>query len=509
MNIQLIQDLINIKDLLDFIASFISKNRLCSDLNDKKKLIELILGEIPSPNSDESAAGSVGKVQKYLSSDKPQTIAIIDHINTGACDDELQTATDRIHNEIIRCDKAFDFYTTLYERCSPLHFDEVEFSNVSTAFAKKEYKQMLFLLFRHAFRKYKINPPVILAKRIYEEALTLSLKSEMRTNLFREAADLGNKYAATEYGECIYDKDIEEAADYFIKALPLQPAYWELGFIFENNMLTEEKTKELASREFFKKLCAPFYKEHSKAYRFCTDCTDEAKAESLSMAFIIYFYLAHNPKYGFSKAYNSLGKLMINDRITIADEKGAFSKEFTHRQGLWYLGKAMDLGNTNAMVNCACFYHKRNKEGLFLDKKDTIIPLLDVAASLGEIDANVTLGNIFLEQGDIESAKSHLNFAHNKGRPLASYKLGEIFETNGDYISALAHYKTAMEKGVSDAAYSYVLLASSASYSAVSNIPINKFYLTELLTKHLNRMSSEIREKSAEYMEFLKNLSCN
>lgn len=504
MNIQLIQDLINLKDLLDYIASFSSKHLSDCELNDKKKILMLILKHVSAPETNSAVTTYLKKIQKYLSADKPANIQIIDDINAGVWDKELKAATDKIYSLTYTSSEASSLYTSLFERCSPLHFSEDEFSSVSEAFNNKRYDDMLFLLFKHAFKKYKINLPVILAKRIYDEALTLSLKSDMRANLFREAADLGNKYAAVEYGECIYDKDIEEATEYFIKGLPLQPAYWELGFILENNMLSEKKTKELATQDFYKNVCAPFYAESTKSFRLQINSPDEDKAESLRMAFVIYFYLAHDQKCGFSKAFNSLGKLMINDRVTIAAKSDDFSKEETRKQGLKYLRKAMDLGNTNAMVNSACFYYKQNKAGLYTDKKDTIVPMLEVAASLGEIDANVTLGNIFLENGDINSAREHLNFAHSKGRALATYKLGEICETNGDYISALSHYKTAMEKGISDAAYNYVLLASSPIYSISTNLPINNFFLSELLKKHLNRMTEEVRAKSIEYMEYLK-----
>ena len=38
MNVQLIQDFINLKQLLDYIADFSSKNLPNSELNDKKKI---------------------------------------------------------------------------------------------------------------------------------------------------------------------------------------------------------------------------------------------------------------------------------------------------------------------------------------------------------------------------------------------------------------------------------------------------------------------------------------
>ena len=86
------------------------------------------------------------------------------------------------------------------------------------------------------------------------------------------------------------------------------------------------------------------------------------------------------------------------------------------------------------------YYHAQNKAGLYLTEKECIVPMLEVAASLGEIEANVLLADIYLEEGNVHSAKEYLQFAHSKGRPSATFKLGGICETEGKYDLALSHY---------------------------------------------------------------------
>ena len=505
MNVQLIQDFINLKQLLDYIADFSSKNLPNSELNDKKKIIKLILEYVSVPGTDSAVTSYLNKIQKYLSSDKPMSIQIIDDINDGAWDNELRLATDDIYRQTTVSNESFKLYHSLYERCSSFHFTEVEFSSIRYAFTNKKYDDLLFLLFKHAFEKYQTNLPTILSKRLYEEALTLSLGSDMRSNLFREAADLGNKYAAVEYGECVYEKNIELAAEYFVKAIPLQPAIWEIGFILEKNKLPPEKVKEFASTDFYKKNCESFFLNSPDGFELYIEGTEESQIESLRIAFIVYFYLANEERYGFTKAYNSLGKLLINNRVAISTNDGFYLKHETQEKGLAYLKKAIDLGNTNAMVNLATFYHAQNKAGLYLTEKECIVPMLEVAASLGEIEANVLLADIYLEEGNVHSAKEYLQFAHSKGRPSATFKLGGICETEGKYDLALSHYKFAMENGLSDAAYSYVLLSSSPLYLSTQNIPMNRFYLSGILQKHLNRMSDNIASKSLAYIDFLEN----
>lgn len=504
-NVQLVQDFINLKQLLDFIADFSSKNVADCVLSDKKRILRLILEHVSAPGTDSAVVSYLNKIQKYLSSDKPVNIQIIDDINTGVWDKELKDATDEIYRLTFLKDN-FKLYHNLFERCSKLHFEENEYDLVRTTFVNKNYQEMLFHLFKHAFKKYQINLPTILSKRLYDEALTLSVNSDMRANLFRESADLGNKYAAIEYGECIYSVDINLATDYFIKGLPLQPALWELGYILEKRLVPPEKIKYLSTVDFYKKVCEPFFYSSPDSFKLYIEPNeDEIQAESLRMAFIIYFYLAHSDSVGFPKAFNSLGKLMINNRIAISANEDFYLKEETQKRGLDYLKKAIDLGNTNAMVNLANFYYVQNKSDNDFLNNHNVIPMLEVAASLGEIEANVLLADIYLSQGNVYAAKEYLSFAHSKGKPAASFKLGEVVESEGKYELALSYYKTAMESGYDNAAYNYVLLSSSPTYANNSNIPINRFYLSELLKKHINRMSDDIAARSTSYIIFLEN----
>jgi len=507
-NLYIVLDYINLKYLLESISDFARKSGSNgSDISDCKKIIGLILEDVCAYSSDYSK--TLLKIQKYLSSDVPTSIQVIDDINTGNWDKQLKTAIDNLYACISKLPKYVSLIHWLFEHCFKTHFADSEYSEIQSAFQSQNYSGVLFLLFKHAFANYQHNLPGLLSKRLYEEALTISTTNEMRYNLFKESADLGNCIASLEYAEYMYSRDLSAAIDYYIKALPISPALWCIGFVLESGKISDSQYNTLMSLPLIKKTVLPYYEKEKTVNPFgARNISSEHERNCTELAFAIYLYLA-NTKDPFPKAQNSVGKFLINQIVIIRNDNQRESTRITRELGISYLEKAIYLGNSNAMVNLASFYIKQNALGKLLDKKQHIIPLLEVAASLGELTANVLLSDIFIEHKQFEIAKEYLEFAHQHDNAAASHKLAEIFEAEGNKSKALKYYEIAIERGYADSAFNIALLhTSTLTYGgagAESQVKPNIIYIKELLRKAIPRMSSDIAMKSSAYIMYLDN----
>lgn len=507
-NLYIVLDYINLKYLLESISDFARKSgNNGSDISDCKKIIGLILEDVCAYSSDYSK--TLLKIQKYLSSDIPTSIQVIDDINTGNWDKQLKTAIDNLYACISKLPKHISLIHWLFEHCFKTHFADSEYAKIQSAFQAQDYSSVLFLLFKHAFANYQHNLPGLLSKRLYEEALTISTTNEMRYNLFKESADLGNSVASLEYAEYMYSRDLSIAIDYYIKALPISPALWCIGFALESGKVSDSQYNLLLTLPLIKKTVLPYYEKEKTVKPFrAKDISSEYERNCTELAFAIYLYLA-NAKDPFPKAQNSVGKFLINQIIVVKNENPRESTRVTRELGVSYLEKAIYLGNSNAMVNLASFYIKQNALGKHLDKKQHIIPLLEVAASLGELTANVLLSDIFIEHKQFEIAKEYLEFAHNHENAAASHKLAEIFEAEGDRTKALQYYETAIARGYADSAFNIALLHTNtfafSNNGLEAQVKPNIIYIKELLRKAIPRMSNEVAMKSSAYIMYLDN----
>lgn len=441
-NSNYIYDAINIKDLPDIIASFVKDTK---GNNKSYNSLRIIMTRLLEGISIEVKDSYLNRIQKYMSNSESMNITIIDDINNGIYDKELKKSIHEMIKYINRLDNCKSLYKNLIDNCVYIHFDKDEYHNIINAYNMKDYGEFTFLLFKHAFTNYKSSVPTLLAERIYNEALTLSLENVMRGNMFREASDLGHSYASIMYGDIVGKEDAEKATDYYLRGKELPPALWNIAFNLENFKLSTsifEKIKKECS-DYISFAC----ENNGFSHMVSLGGQNRFEDECMITAYKMYYYLAK--KKNFPKAYNSLGKLMIRNLVVYGDEENKSKKVKTIDTGLEYLNEAVKFGNVNAMVNLASYYRDSNHND---EKYKTMVKLFETAASIGEINANVHLAKIYLEEGKVNQAIDYLEFAAERKNVNAIYELGKIEEANMNFDKAQKYYENAIALGNPNAA---------------------------------------------------------
>ena len=433
MNNNILIDNINIKTLPEMIINFLKHQNINSNLNNVRNIYSLILSEI----SIDVKESYLNKIQKYLSSNEACTILIFDDINDGIYDEELNSACRTISETINKANDSTSFYQELINLCYFIHFKDDELDNINSSFKNKEYSKLIFYLFKHAIKNYKISTPKILAKRIYDEAMTLTNGIPIRKNLFKIAADLGNSHAALEYGSIIYDEDLDNRIIYLLKSKDLDVSLWKLSYIVEHSNLTQQQF-ELIKKELRELI------NFSNNYDVCKNiypaiAKNNFEKECTIVAFKIYFYLA--TKKNFSKGYNSIGKFLINNKIVYVDKDNNIDEEKTKIIGIKYLKHGVSLSNIYAMENLAMYYRKNNIN------LNLIKPLLTIGADNEDLISCVELSKILMSEDKFDEATNYLKYASSQNSAYAQHNLAKLYENKFDYDSAKYWYKEAIKNG--------------------------------------------------------------
>lgn len=438
MEENIIVDNVNIKTLPEIIVNFLRGN---SKIDSVRMVYSIILEEI----SEDVKLSYLNRIQKYLSSSEESTILIFEDINNKIYDKELKKAINIIYKEIIKNKNYSLLFLELKNKCYFIHFEEKELEKINNLFRCKNYEELLFLLFKHAIKNYKTNTPKILAERIYNEASTM-VSDPLKKNLYKISGDLGNSKAALEYATTIKNSSI--SLKYFLKAKDLNESLWFIGFYFEKNKVTKEEY-EIVKKEL-KDIynIAKEYEEfrnivpYKRKNNFEKDC--------LKFAFKIYLFLAKEKNY--SKAFNSLGKLLLNNIIVYADENNNYNYEYTKNLGINYLKKAISLSNIHAMQNLAIYYKKTDSNN------PNIKPLLLVGAKNEYLLSCVELAEVLIEENNIDDAMHYLEFASNMNNTYAIYNLGKIYENKYELNKAKDYYKKAVSLGLTKASIDLAIL---------------------------------------------------
>lgn len=202
-----------------------------------------------------------------------------------------------------------DLFSEIVSKLSPRFFSIKEMSFAKRSYLEKNFGEILLLCLKHGFATL-YNIPFFYAERLTQEASTYDYDSPLRFALLKEAGRFGNRNAAFEYGNYLA-KDCcqnEDAWEWFIKAVPLPMALWNIAFFMEKGFVTEDKIvkgiKELRIEEKEKEVfdCpvlsfvdGKLSKEQPEGYRLRT-------------ALVIYAFLGH--KLQFFKAYNSIANVL-------------------------------------------------------------------------------------------------------------------------------------------------------------------------------------------------------
>ena len=433
MNDNILIDNINIKTLPELIINFLKDKNISSSFNSIRNIYSLILSEISIDIKD----SYLNKIQKYLSSSEACTILIFDDISDNIYDKELENACKKIVETINKANDYSELYISLMNKCYFIHFEDNELDIINNSFEKKNYNKFIFYLFKHAIKNYKISTPKILAQRIYDDAMTLTKGIPIRKNMFKISADLGNPYAALEYGSIVYDDNPIDRLNYFLKAKELDVCLWKIAYIIEHSKLNNQQF-ELVKKEL-KDIIA-----FSKNYDDCKNIyPSRAKTnfekECVPTAFKIYYYLAI--KKNFSKAYNSIGKFLIYKKIVYVDKNNTIDEEKTQSIGIKYLKKGVSLSNIYAMENLAVFYKNHNIN------THLIKSLLQISADNEDLVACTELSKLLTQEGKIEEAINYLKYAASQNSAYAQHNLAKVYENKFDYDNAKYWYKEAIKNG--------------------------------------------------------------
>lgn len=477
-------DKINIKDLPEIIVSFLRKHS-SKKYNNLRFFYSKLLGDI----SEDIKDSNLNRILKYLSSDSPSTINIIDDFNDGIYDNELNFFCDKLSDYI----RTFNDYENLYEDLNQLiiyiFFNKDEYLVLKKLHNEKKYNVFLFNLLKHAFSSYKYNIPGIVAKRFYNEALTLIYDSEHRKRLMKASADLGNSEACMQYASMIY-KDIDLSIKYYAKTKSMESALWEIGFALEHDWLKKE------TKLFLLKEIGDYFIEDDFTNNISVNINEikNIDSDSILMAVKIYNYIIK--KYNFSKAINSIGKLLVFNKIIYCN-----SRQESIKIAKQYLKKAIKLGNLNAMTNLSIYFANHPEDNEY--DYEMTKRLFKFSADLGDIEACYYYGKILIKEEKDNLALKYLTYAEERNNKFACFELGKYYELKQDFQKSIMYYKRAISLYYYDSAYYLALLYFQMDI-------INKDYEVEYkklakrcLEDYFDRLSENIKEQAQDLLQKL------
>lgn len=500
-----LNDTLNLRDLIETVTDHI---RTYGDADSQPRTILGFLSTLL--RGLDLKGGSVESwiltLQKILSGNISYTKAdsLAEQIRSEALDDNLLTNLSKI-TEAISSLQEESFYKRLMQRVSLRFFSNQEKEDLQKELNNKRYSKFLLLLLKHSFSRL-YNIPCFFAERIYEEALTYDYNSKLRFALMREAAVNGNKNAALEYGNYLAKSGpYEEAFEYLLLAVPLQPAIWNLAFLIEKRRINSEQAKRCRLElKVENKLSSgkEFVGVINELDGLTCFSEDHVRAEELIYVYKVYFYLARR---GFYKAYNSMAKLLLNNVVCFTGEKGEEKGISLCKK---YLREAIAGNNVTAMSNEGNrLLIERTANDLFdpnAVEEKYMVELLSVGSGMEFMHSCYYLGNYYeyamahgyanVTRGDIKkiyerAAKLDLDGSGMSGQLYL--RLGRLSENQEDQIK---YFQKALSAGLSDAAYSLALCYCESGDSE------QKFrYLiraSKLLEDNLLFMTAETQEKA-------------
>lgn len=440
-----------------------------------------------------------------------------------------------------------EFLQSFLESSNSIFFNEDEITELNECFFAENVSETLNfvgLLFFHALTNIAINLPHLTAERFFCEALSLTPNTSMYIKLMKCAADCGHGYAALVYANQIYNKDPENALEYFIIASGLRHedsfggrptklstesnALWEIAYMFENHKINENKISYVDSIIGIDKKLDDIVNNRLKldddetiGQRYDPDNTlhlrdyilgfslDENEANQVIQytadkctiyALKLYLYIAKKDL-SFPKAFNSLGKLILGDYISNIEQvpkKDIEKQRFELAKN--YLDTAIHFGNINAMVKLAIFYHNKLRLGKTLTKSEEreMRYYFEIASEMDERNAQQHLGEILMSEGNYKRAVSYLKYAADKGVASACHSLGKVYAVSFRNDEAIEYFEKAISLDYHDAAYDlaeiYLLYKSCKAGEPLAST--YRQYAIHLLENGMPHMSEAYKEKT-------------
>ena len=482
MDVSVIVDKINIKNLPEVITNYLRQYSI-KEFNNLRSFYSRLFEFI----SDDVKDSYLNRVLKYLSYDAPSVINIFEDFNEGVYDKELMKFSKYLVKIINETDQYSNLYESLNRNVNFLFYESHdEYCKVKTFNNDANYDMFIFSLLKHAFMTYKINIPGIMANRLLEESMTLSFNTEHRKRVIQASAELGNEIAISLHAAHIYDENRDEAIKFLIKNKNRGCDLWQVAYELECDSISKYTIQHIKNELKGIEL------ENDFTNKITITTYGKEKYYDLSLLFAIklYYYIAC--KFNFTKAYNSLGKLMIFDIISYENDR-----KKTIELAKTYLKKSISMGNLNSMTNLAIYYYK-NRDDIDFDyvvmKKS-----LEQAACLGDISANCYYGKIMIEEGNFKDGVEYLKYASDRNYGLACYELGKYYELKSDYEQAVESYKKAILNKYFDAAYNIAVLFKNIN--SVSNIEkFSNDNIIYYLKTYMDKMNPDIRKKTEKIL---------
>lgn len=477
MELDYLIDKINIKTLPELISGYMHENLIKKYYN-LRSFYSILLSTI----NEDIKNSYLNRILKYLSSDKESNIGIIDDFNENVYDDALALFSKNLCDEINKTNDSEILYEKLNRNVNRMYFDYKEYVDIKDSHNNKEYSKFLFLLLKHAFSRYKYNTPCITGKRLYDEALSMYYDSDTRKEYLRLSAELGNLDGILLHTAHIYRSNVDEAILYHLKIKTNPSSLWQIAFAIENKYITKT-TIEIVKKELGSVLIDD---DFTKKFSEGSKCNNE----NMLLAFKIYNYCIN--KYQFTKAINSIGKLLINDLLSYKNDR-AESIELAKQ----YFNRAIKLGNISAIINIAIYYYNHP------DDKDydayIIKKYFKIASDFGDTTCKRYYGEILLKEGKKEEALDIFKEAASKNESHSCYHLGKYYEMNNEYPKAIDYYKLAINNKYYDAVYDLANL-----YYLLENLYNDSAYIgmaSSLVNYYYDMLSDEIKKKVSKFLE--------
>lgn len=481
VDISNIIDLINIKNLPEMICEYLHSKEEKSYSN-----LRRFYSKMFDYFSEDIKNSYLNRILKYLSSETSSDIYFIDDINEGIFDKELKSFCDDLVKVINKYEDCDNLYEKLNRKVNFIFYENDEednYSKIKRLNNNKKYEMFIFSLFKHAFKNYKISLPGIAGKNLYEISKTLKVDGNTYIRSLYAASSIGNDEASIQLYNAITKYDVNIATSFLLKVKENPIALWMIAFNLENNRLNKEMIQAI-------KMKYKYIFEISDDFIDYINISDvEYKKNkyydvTLVMAFKMYYYCYN--KYNYTKAGNSMGKLLIFDIVSYKNDRKK-SIEIAKN----YLKKEMHRGNINAIANLGVHFYNNPEES---DYNETELKrILKTAASIGDQDANYYLGKILYDEGKYEEALIYLKDAANDNIGDAYILIGKYHELKNDNELAIENYKKAITKECYDGAYYIALLYYNLNKD---NIELYKELSKEYINNYYNLFSEEIKKKA-------------
>ncbi len=484
-DISSVVDFINIKSLPEMISVFLHDNG-CKKYSNLRKFYSGMLDSF----GEDIKNSYLNRILKYLSSDKPSDIALIDGINNGVYDKELLDFTNKLVKEINKIENYESLYELLNKKINFVFFSsDDEFIAVKDYHNNKDYVSFVFNLFKHSFRTYQKSLPAIMGRSLYTQSRTMYSGLSGHIRFLNASSSIGNDDATLELYSILFYKDHDTAVRIITRSKDNEAVLWSVAFNLENNFLNEETVQIVKNRfnyiynmkdEFIDKITV----------------TDKAKKtlneESLLFAYRMYYYCYN--EYHFTKSGNSLGKLLIFGAVSYDNDK-----EKSIALGKDFLKKEIKLGNINAITNLAVFLYDNPSDKDYDYKK--IKKWFEISASFGDMEGNYYYGRMLYDEGKYDRSFKYLLYASERKCPEAMELLGEYYELKDDVDNAIKYYKMAIMNKYYDAAYKVALLYFNLKNIQTESCEVLEEMGIDYLKKYYNLFSDCVKQKAELLIE--------